>query len=97
MILTQFNTRIKVLRSDNGGENFKQGLNVHFKDHGIIHQISCTTTTQQNGITERKNRHLLEVARSLLFAMRVPNFFRGEVVLTAAYLINRMPFRVLKL
>ncbi|RVX01148.1 Retrovirus-related Pol polyprotein from transposon TNT 1-94 [Vitis vinifera] len=60
---------------------------------GIVHLSSCVDTPQQNGIAERKNRHLLEVARSLMFSMNVPKLFWGQVVLTAAYLINRMPSR----
>jgi hypothetical protein len=52
-------------------------------------------TAEQNGVAERKNRHLLEVARSLMFMMNVPKFLWGEAVKTAAYLINRMPSRVL--
>ncbi|RVW23954.1 Retrovirus-related Pol polyprotein from transposon TNT 1-94 [Vitis vinifera] len=63
---------------------------------GIVHLSSCVDTPQQNGIAERKNRHLLEVARSLMFSMNVPKLLWGQVVLTAAYLINRMPYRVLK-
>ncbi|RVW81318.1 Retrovirus-related Pol polyprotein from transposon TNT 1-94 [Vitis vinifera] len=63
---------------------------------GIVHLSSCVDTPQQNGIVERKNRHLLEVARSLMFSMNVPKLFWGQAVLTAAYLINRMPSRVLK-
>ncbi|RVW59858.1 Retrovirus-related Pol polyprotein from transposon RE1 [Vitis vinifera] len=60
---------------------------------GIVHLSSCVDTPQQNGIAERKNRHLLEVARSLMFSMHVPKLFWGQAVLTAAYLINRMPSR----
>ncbi|RVW99246.1 Retrovirus-related Pol polyprotein from transposon TNT 1-94 [Vitis vinifera] len=63
---------------------------------GIVHLSSCVDTPQQNGIAERKNRHLLEVARSLMFSMNVPKLLWGQAVLTAAYLINRMPSRVLK-
>ncbi|RVX01288.1 Retrovirus-related Pol polyprotein from transposon TNT 1-94 [Vitis vinifera] len=63
---------------------------------GIVHLSSCVDTPQQNGIAERKNRHLLEVARSLMFSMNVPKLFWGQAVLTAAYLINKMPSRVLK-
>ncbi|RVX04713.1 Retrovirus-related Pol polyprotein from transposon TNT 1-94 [Vitis vinifera] len=62
----------------------------------IVHLSSCVDTPQQNGIAERKNRHLLEVARSLMFSMNVPKLFWGQAILTAAYLINRMPSRVLK-
>lgn len=64
--------------------------------HGIIHQSSCAHIPQQNGVVERKNRHILEVARSLMFTTHVPKFFWGEAVSTFTYLINRMTFRVLK-
>ena len=53
-------------------------------------------TPQQNGVSERKNRHLLEVARSLLFASNVPKRFWSDALLTAYFLINRMPSRALK-
>ena len=63
---------------------------------GIVHLSSCVDTPQQNGIAERKNRHLLEVARSLMFSTYVSKHFLGEAVLTATYLINRMPSKILK-
>ena len=49
---------------------------------GMIHLSSYIGTPQQNGVVERKNRHLLEVTRTL-FEMRVPKTFWGDVVLTA--------------
>ena len=64
--------------------------------HGIIHQISCVITPQQNGIAERKNRHLLDVSRTIMFHMQIPSRFWGEAVLTACYLINRLPSSILK-
>ena len=96
MIQNQFQTKIQVLRSDNAKEYFNSILGNYFLDNGIIHQSSCVDTPQQNGIAERKNRHLLEVARSLMFTNNVPKQFWGEAVLTATYLINRMPSRTLK-
>nr|CAN77110.1 hypothetical protein VITISV_013963 [Vitis vinifera] len=63
--------------------------------HGIIHQSSCAHTPQQNGVVECKNRHLIETARTLLLHSHVPFRFWGDVVLTACYLINRMPSSVL--
>jgi len=66
-------------------------------ENGIVHQSTCVNSPQQNGIAERKNRHLLEVARALLFSTEVPKYLWGEVVLTAAHLINRMLSRVLNL
>lgn len=71
MVLTQFNTSIKFVCSDNGGEYIYRGLRSYFEDHGIIHQTSCVDTPQQNGVVERKNRHLLEIARALMFSMHV--------------------------
>jgi transposase InsO family protein len=61
MIKTQFNTNIIIVHSDNGGEYMSSVLRMYF--HGIIHQITSVDTPQQNGIAERKNRHLLEATR----------------------------------
>ena len=65
-------------------------------ENGIIHQSSCSDTPQQNGVVERKNMHLLEVARSLMFSTKIPKLSMDEAILTATYLINRMPSKVLK-
>ena len=96
MIQTQFQSKIQILKSDNARDYFNSILGEFLAQEGIVHLSSCVDTPQQNGIAERKNRHLLEVARSLMFSMNVPKLFWGQAVLTAAYLINRMPSRVLK-
>lgn len=69
MVFTQFDKKVKVGRSDNGTEfvNNKMSEFFFFNNNGIIHQTSCAYTPQQNGIAERKHRHLLNVARSLMF------------------------------
>lgn len=95
LIKTQYNESIKILRTDNGTEYFTTVLADFLIKNGIIHQSSCVGTPKQNGVSERKNRHLLEVARSLLFQSNVPKCFWGDAILTACYLINRMPSRVL--
>ncbi|XP_059590837.1 retrovirus-related Pol polyprotein from transposon RE1 isoform X2 [Vitis vinifera] len=95
MVQNQFNSKIQVLKSDNAKEYFTSSLSTYLQNHGIIHISSCVDTPQQNGVAERKNRHLLEVTRCLMFSSNVPNYFWGEAILTATYLINRMPSRVL--
>ncbi|RDX97959.1 hypothetical protein CR513_19193, partial [Mucuna pruriens] len=95
LVKNQFNKSIKRLRSDNGIEFVNLEFSKFFKDNGVVHELTCVNTSQQNGVAKRKNRHLLEVARALLFQMSVPNVYWGEAVLTAAYLINRLPTQVL--
>ena len=63
---------------------------------GIIHQSTCPHTPQQNGVVERKNRHLVETAHTLLLHANVPFHFWGDAILTACYLINHMPSSVLQ-
>ena len=63
--------------------------------HGIVHQSSCAYTPQHNGVAERKNRHLVETAYTLLLHHKVPQLFWGDAILVAWYLINRIPSIVL--
>ncbi|KAI3730698.1 hypothetical protein L1987_61872 [Smallanthus sonchifolius] len=95
MIKTQFDRHVKVFRSDNGTEFVNNQMSDFVKKNGIIHQTSCAHTPQQNDIVERKHRHLLNVARTLLFQSGVPLGFWSDCVLTAAYLINRTPSSIL--
>jgi hypothetical protein len=63
--------------------------------NGILHQTSWPHTPQQNEVAEHKNRHLVEITRTLLLHGNVPLRFGGDAVLTAGYLINRMPSSVI--
>ena len=94
-VQTQFSTKIKILRSDNGGEYTSHLFQDFLQNHGIIHQRSCPSTPQQNGVAERKNRHLLDMVRTLLLESSTPSRFWYEALSTAVYLINRLPSPIL--
>lgn len=90
----QFGKPVKCIRSDNGTEFMV--LTSYLRQQGIQHQTSCVDTPQQNGRVERKHRHILNVARSLLFQAKLPVSFWGESILTASHLINRTPTPLLQ-
>jgi transposase InsO family protein len=85
----QYNAKIKVFRLDNGTEFINQNFINFFKEREILHQTSCVYTPKQNGVLERKNRHLLEMTRVLLYQNNIPRIYWSDAVLTFAYLINR--------
>src|SRR4051812_22707513 len=96
-VRTQFDKRIKVLRSDNGTEYTNRKFGAYLSSQGIQHQTTCHDTPAQNGVAERKNRHLLKVARALMFQMNMPKHLWSDAVFTETHLINRMPSRVLRM
>ena len=96
MVKTQYSATIPILRSDNGGEYMHRDFKNYFSRHGLIHETTCPQTPQQNGISKRKNRHILETTRAILLGTHVPNHFWIDDVTTAVHLINRMPSKVLK-
>ena len=95
MISKQFDTPIKIVRSNNGEEYYKNELTNFMKSVGILHQTSRPNSPQQNGVVEKKNRHLLEVIRSLLIDGNIPSYLWGEALSSTVYLINRVPSSVL--
>ena len=76
--------------------NIVHAFKNHLAQHGILHQTSCPYTPQHNGVGERKNRHLMEVARSMMFQTSVPKRFWSDFVIHACYLINRIPTKILE-
>lgn len=72
MIENQFDTTLKIIRSDNGLEFINNEAASYFQSKGIIHQKSCPYTPQQNGVVERKHKYLLETARALMFHSHLP-------------------------
>ena len=94
-IRTQFNTYICILRSDNAKEYFSMPLSSFMSSHRVLHQSSCAYTPQYNRAAERKNRHVVKTACTLLHHHKVPQRFWGDAILAACYLINRIPSSVL--
>ncbi|KAL0298831.1 UNVERIFIED_CONTAM: Retrovirus-related Pol polyprotein from transposon RE1 [Sesamum radiatum] len=94
-IYTQFSVNIRILRTDNALEFVQKSVSDFCNFKGILHQTSCPYTYQQNGVAERKHRHLLDVARTIMTHMHVPKSYWGDAVLIACYLIDRMPSTIL--
>ncbi|KAJ9558174.1 hypothetical protein OSB04_012788 [Centaurea solstitialis] len=84
------NLRVKVIRSDNGTEFKNADLNSFCEEKGIERQYSAPTTPQQNGVAERRNRTLIEAARTMLADSKLPITFWAEAVNTACYVQNRV-------
>lgn len=96
MVSKQFGTHVKRILSDNGMEFLSKECTNFMHSQGILHERSCAYTPQQNGVVERKHRHLLEIARAVLFQAQMPLSFWPYSVLIAAFIINRLPSSVLK-
>jgi histone deacetylase 1/2 len=86
--------KIKCVQSDWGGE-YQKMHNTFFRSLGIAHRVSCPHAHQQNGSAERKHRHIVENGLALLAHAHMPLKFWSEAFLTAAYLINHLPTRVI--
>ncbi|GAU43961.1 hypothetical protein TSUD_283880 [Trifolium subterraneum] len=82
---------IQMLRTDRGGEFTSNAFNEFCKSKGIKRQLTTAYTPQQNGVSERKNRTLLNIVRSMLACRNVPKSFWPEALKWAAYVMNRSP------
>jgi histone deacetylase 1/2 len=89
----KFSRKIITMQTDWGGEYEK--LNPFFQKLGITHHVSCPHAHQQNGSVERKHRHIVEVGLALLANASMPLKFWDEAFLTATYLINLVPSKVI--
>ncbi|KAM1496471.1 hypothetical protein ACFXTO_031069 [Malus domestica] len=94
-VCTQFTTKIKTFQSDGGGEFISKKFQAFLTAQGVFHQLSCPYTPEQNGLAERKHRHIVETALTLLQTAHLSPSFWTYACHTATYLINRMPTPVL--
>ncbi|GJT07635.1 putative ribonuclease H-like domain-containing protein [Tanacetum coccineum] len=86
----QLNHKVKVIRSDNGTEFKNREMDEFCGQKGIKREYSVARTPQQNGVAERKNRTLIEAARTMLADSLLPTVFWAEAVNTACYVLNRV-------
>ena len=86
----QLNKMIKVLRSNRGNE-YESSFGEFCAKHGIIHQTTASYSPQQNGVVERNNRTLKEMMNAMLISYGLSQNMWGKAVLTANYLLNKVP------
>ena len=84
---------LRAIRSDNGTKFKNSSFDVFCLEHGIEHQFSALRVLQQNGVVERKNRTLVEMARTMLDEHRTPRWFWAEAISTACYVSSRIFLR----
>ena len=91
MAKTQFSSKLKILRSDGGGEYVSKEFESYLSVCGILHQLSCPYTPQQNGLVERKHRHIIETTITLLSKASLPFQYWSYDVQIVVFLINLLP------
>jgi transposase InsO family protein len=93
----EFDLKIKKITSDNGTEFKNSQIEGFLEDEGIKHEFSSPYTPQQNGVVERKNRTLLDMAMTMLDEYKTLDRFWAEAINTACYAINQLYLhRILK-
>ena len=91
----QLDLKIKRLRSDRGGEYDSTSLRKFCELNGIVHEVTAPYTPEQNGIAERKNRTLKDMMNAMLISSGMPTNMWGEAILSACYVLNRVPHKKL--
>ncbi|KAK2354410.1 putative mitochondrial protein [Trifolium repens] len=89
MVELQLGHPLKVLQTDWGGE-FRP-FTAYLKELGVVHRLICPHTHHQNGVVERKHRHIVDLGLTLLSQASLPLTFWDYAFLTSVYLINRLP------
>ena len=87
----QLDRKVKTLRTDRGGEYTSTAFDDICNEKGIEHQFTIPYTPQQNGVAERRNRTLFDMIRSMMSQAQLPISFWGDALLTATYVLNRVP------
>ena len=91
------NKKIKFLRSNRGGEYLSYEFGLHLKRCGIVSQLTPPGTPQRNGVSERRNRTLLDMVRSMMCLTDLPLSFWGYALETTAFTLNRAPSKSIEM
>jgi transposase InsO family protein len=86
----EFELKVKRIRNYNGSKFKNLQVEEYLEEGGIKHEFSALYTPQQNGVVERKNRTLIDMARTMLGEYKMPKRFWSEAVNTACHAINRL-------
>nr|GFA96536.1 putative ribonuclease H-like domain-containing protein [Tanacetum cinerariifolium] len=89
MIQVRLKVPVRHIRTDNGTEFVNQTLRHYYEEVGISHETPVARSPQQNGVVERRNRTLIEAARTMLIYAQAPLFLWAEAVATACFTQNR--------
>jgi hypothetical protein len=87
--------KLRVLRTDNGGEFTAAEFASYCADEGVQRHYFAPYSPQQNGVIERRNQTIVGMAQALLKQRGMPAVFLGEVVVTVVYILNRSPTKAL--
>ena len=93
MVENETDLKIKCLRSDNGGEFTSKLFQQYYDENGIKRQFSTARTPQQNGVSERKNRTIQEMGRTMLKDSKLDENFWVQAIDTTVFIINRSLLR----
>nr|GFA61298.1 hypothetical protein [Tanacetum cinerariifolium] len=94
MIQVRLNVPVRRIRTDNGTEFVNQTLQDYYEEVGISHETLVARSPQQNGVVERRNRKLIEAARTMLIYAQAPLFLWAEAMATACFTQNRSIIRL---
>ncbi|KAJ9545830.1 hypothetical protein OSB04_025537 [Centaurea solstitialis] len=95
-VQNQLDRKIKFLRSDRGGEYLSQEFGNHLMECGIVSQLTPPYTHQMNGVSERRNRTLLDMVRSMMCRSTLPISFWGHALEIATHILNKAPTKLVE-
>ena len=93
LVLCMFDVEHGIMKMDEASSLQNAKFDKYCEKHGITHSYSAPRTPQQNGVVERKNRSLEELARTMLNESGLPKYFWADAVYTASYVLNRTLIR----